>query len=98
MGLCGGKKKDEKKKEEKDGDGKCVLSPNTMKLVTLITLLVSDFDILFTSTHHRNRPIYRGGPSPTGVAAARPPGRVWPWRPLRAPHAPPSSPTTPFKL
>jgi len=45
MGSGGSKKKDG---EEDDGDGKCVVSPNMMKLVTLITLLVSDFDIVFT--------------------------------------------------
>ena len=34
--------------EEEEGSGKCTISPNMMKLVTLITLLVSDFDIIFT--------------------------------------------------
>ena len=48
MGCCGGKKK-KKDGEEDEGDGKCVVSPNAMKLITLITLLVSDFDIIFTS-------------------------------------------------
>ena len=34
---------------EPDGpSGRCILSPNMMKLVTLVTLLVSDFDIVFT--------------------------------------------------
>merc|ERR1719446_1238317 len=47
MGCCGSKPK-EKKKEGEEGDGKCVLSPNMMKLVTLITLLVSDFDVVLT--------------------------------------------------
>ena len=42
---CGKKKK---KEGEDEGEGKCVLSPNTMKLITLITLLVSDFDVVFT--------------------------------------------------
>ena len=34
-----------------EGKGKCVVSPNMMKLITLITLLVSDFDCIFTSAH-----------------------------------------------
>ena len=34
--------------EVEEDDGKCAISPNTMKLVTLIALLVSDFDIVFT--------------------------------------------------
>ena len=36
------------KEGEEEGEQKCVISNNTMKLVTLITLLVSDFDIVFT--------------------------------------------------
>ena len=40
-------------KEKKDGDdddgGKCVVDPKMMKLITLITLLVSDADVIFTS-------------------------------------------------
>jgi len=47
MCCCGGKKKEKKEGEEDEG-GKCVISPNMMKLVTLITLLVSDFDMIFT--------------------------------------------------
>ena len=53
MGCCGGKKK-KKEGEEDEGDGKCVVSPNAMKLITLITLLVSDFDIIFTSEWRYN--------------------------------------------
>jgi len=48
MGLCGSKEKKKKKPGEADGDGKCVLTPNMMKLVTLMTLLVSDFDVVLT--------------------------------------------------
>ena len=48
MGLCGANKKKKKDGEDEDGSGKCVVSPNMMKLITLITLLVSDFDIIFT--------------------------------------------------
>jgi hypothetical protein len=47
MGGCCGKK-DKKKDGEAEGDGKCVISPNTMKLVTLITLLCSDFDVVLS--------------------------------------------------
>ena len=46
MGGCCGKK--DKKDGEAEGDGKCVISPNTMKLVTLITLLCSDFDVVLS--------------------------------------------------
>jgi hypothetical protein len=46
-GPCA-KKKKKKEGEEEEGDGKCVVSPNAMKLITLVTLLVSDFDIVFT--------------------------------------------------
>ena len=49
MGLCGGKKKKKEGEEEDDKKGKCVVSPNAMKLITLITLLISDLDIVFTS-------------------------------------------------
>ena len=41
------KKKDDAPVDEETG-GKLTISPNMMKLVTLITLLVSDFDMLFT--------------------------------------------------
>ena len=34
--------------DEDEDDGKCTISPETMKLVTLFALLVSDFDIVFT--------------------------------------------------
>mmetsp|Transcript_11793 Transcript_11793/g.30278 ORF Transcript_11793/g.30278 Transcript_11793/m.30278 type:complete len:699 (+) Transcript_11793:122-2218(+) len=52
-------KKAKQKKKRKDDDdapvdketgGKLTVSPNIMKLITLITLLVSDFDMLFTIT------------------------------------------------
>ena len=33
--------------DQTDG-ARCVLSPSTMKLVTLVTLLVSDFNVVFT--------------------------------------------------
>ena len=48
---CGGKKKDPKEKKDGDDDdgGKCVVDPKMMKLITLITLLVSDADVIFTS-------------------------------------------------
>ena len=82
MGCCGGKKK-KKEGEEDEGDGKCVVSPNAMKLITLITLLVSDFDIIFTSESQtlRARERGRGGrtPWPARPASPNPPS---PWPPL----------------
>ncbi len=45
MGGCCAKKK---KKEEDEGGGKCALSPETMKLVTLLVLLISDFDVVLS--------------------------------------------------
>jgi hypothetical protein len=41
-------KDDKKKKDEEEKGGKCVISPEYMKLVTLVTLLISDFDVVFT--------------------------------------------------
>ena len=50
MGGCCSKKDDKKKKgDDEEGDKACIIGPNIMKLITLITLLVSDFDIIFTS-------------------------------------------------
>ena len=48
MGCCGKKKKKKEGEDDEESQGRCVLSPETMKLVTLLTLLVSDFDIVFT--------------------------------------------------
>ena len=39
---------DNKAGQSVQGKPRCAVSPNTMKLVTLATLLVSDFDIVFT--------------------------------------------------
>lgn len=39
-----------KKKKKKDKEGSYAIPPNMMKLVTLVTLLVSDADVLFTFT------------------------------------------------
>jgi hypothetical protein len=44
----GEEKKPEEKKPEEEKGGKCVIDPKYMKLVTLITLLVSDFDVVLT--------------------------------------------------
>ena len=49
----GGSKAKKKGDDEAEGEGKCVVSPNMMKLITLITLLVSDFDCIFTSACSR---------------------------------------------
>ena len=83
MGCCGGKKK-KKEGEEDEGDGKCVVSPNAMKLITLITLLVSDFDIIFTSESHTLRAAREGG------ADAR--------HGLHAPRAPSHPPRPPLDI
>ena len=48
MGGCCGKKK-KKEGEEDDDEGACAITPNQMKLITLFTLLTSDFDMVFTS-------------------------------------------------
>lgn len=50
-GLCSKKKekKDGEEEEEDKGNGKCVISPEYMKLLTLIVLMVSDFDIILTA-------------------------------------------------
>ncbi len=42
------REEEEKKKKEEEQEGKLTVSPNMMKLITLIVLLVSDFDMLFT--------------------------------------------------
>ena len=49
MGGCCSKKDDKKKKgDDEEGDKACIIGPNIMRHITLITLLVSDFDIIFT--------------------------------------------------
>ena len=44
------KEEEEKKKRDEEEGGKLTVSPNMMKLITLVVLLVSDFDMLFTIT------------------------------------------------
>lgn len=60
FGPCKKKVKEgDDEEEEFDLDdmpsGRCVISPNVMKLITLATLLLSDFDVMFTCTR-RSRP------------------------------------------
>ena len=60
--------------QEKEDGGKLTVSPNMMKLITLITLLVSDFDMLFTITSIVS---YYSGPAAAAEPAARSRHRRW---------------------